>query len=110
MTMYNAIVAAVQEKVVPNNRFKLIVPNGTAVQNARTSHIGDNLCRDVYCHLTLDFGRYIAGLTMVAAVTGVDISEISYAPAGVSEIQKAIAIESVLNALANPFEITQSKY
>lgn len=110
MTMYNSIINAVQTKVVPNDRFDFIVPNGTAVQNARTSFIGDNLCRDVHCHLSYDFGRYIAGLGMVATVTGADISNIAYAPAGVNEEYKKIAIESVLNALEKPFEITPSKY
>ena len=109
MTMYNGILNAVQTKVVPNERIKMIIPNGTAVQNARTSFYGDNFCRDVYCHLTYEFGRYIAGLTLVATITGADISEISYTP-GLDELQKAVAIESVLNALENPFEITQSKY
>ena len=109
MTMYNGIINAVQTKVVPNERFKFIVPNGTAVQNARTSFIGDNLCRDVYCHLTLDFGRYIAGLTMVATVTGADISEINYSP-NLSVGHRAIAIEAVKFALLNPFNITESSY
>lgn len=109
ITMYNGIVNAVQTKVVPNERFKYIVPNGTAVQNARTSFIGDNLCRDNYCHLTLDFGRYIAGLTMVATLTGADISEITYSP-GLSVGHKAIAVEAVKYALLAPFNITNSTY
>ena len=41
-------------------------------------------------------------------MTGKPIKEITYAPDGVDEKSKAIAIESVKNALANPFEITQS--
>ena len=109
MYMYNAIVESVQSKVVPNERIVKIVPNGTAIQNARTSYIGDNLCRDEHCHLTNDLGRYIAGLTMVAALTGMDISNISYSPS-LSPEYKQIAIESVQNALNNPFEITNSQY
>lgn len=109
MTMYNAIIDAVQTKVVPNERFKFIVPNGTAVQNARTSYIGDNLCRDIYCHLTYDFGRYIAGLTIVATVAQVDISSVMYSP-NLNDIQRAIAIESATNAILNPFRITESRY
>lgn len=109
MTMYNAIVNAVKTKVVPNDRFKYIVPNGTAVQNARTSMLGDTLCRDIYCHLTYDLGRYIAGLTMVATVAQVDITNVNYSP-NLNEIHKAIAIEAVTNALASPYKITESKY
>ena len=109
MYMYDSIVNAVQTKVVPNERFKYIIPNGTAVQNARTSILGDNLCRDVYCHLTLTTGRYIAGLTLVATLTDVDIKDIEYSP-GLDEIEKAIAVESALNAIANPFSVTTSIY
>ena len=109
MIMYNSIINSVIEKVLPNNRFEMIIPNGTAVQNARTSYIGDKLCRDEYCHLTNDFGRYIAGLTMFSKVTGIDISDITYSP-NLTDYDRAIAIESVKNAIANPFSITNSKY
>lgn len=112
LNMYNKIVEAVQTKVVPNERFELVVPNGTAVQNARTSSFGDTFCRDIYCHLTLDFGRYIAGLTMVAAVAELPadiIWGITYTP-GLTETQRLIAVDCVSNALANPFKITDCKY
>ena len=109
MTMYNGILNAVQTKVLTNDRIEFVIPNGTAVQNARTSYHGDTLCRDSSCHLTYDFGRYIAGLTFFSKVTGTDISNITYSP-GLTEMDKNIAIESCKNALANPFTITNSKY
>ena len=103
MTMYNAIIAATQEKVSYS-----VVPNATSIQNARTSLLGDTLTRDGY-HLNLQIGRFIAGLTFVAKVTGADITDFAYAPNGVTSKQLEIAIESVQNAIANPFEITQSQ-
>ena len=103
MTMYNAIVNAVKEKVEYT-----VVPNGTAIQNARTSLIGDNLTRDGY-HLDLKIGRFIAGLTFVAKVTGVDITGFDYAPSGVTNKQLEIAIESVQNAINDPFAVTESQ-
>ena len=103
MTMYNAIVNAVQSEVEYT-----VVPNGTAIQNARTSLLGDTLTRDGY-HLDLKVGRFIAGLTFVAKVTGEDISDIDYMPGGMNQIQFAIVIESVSNALENPFAITESE-
>lgn len=78
MKMYNDIVNAVQTKVIPNERFKYIIPNGTAVQNARTSQLGDTLCRDVYCHLTL-----------VGTVADVDIREVTYSP-NITELKKLL--------------------
>ncbi len=108
MTMYNAIVEAVQKKVATKDFF-MIIPNGTAVQNARTSSVGDHLTRDGF-HLSYDLGRYIAGLTIVHALTGEDISDIEYKPSGVGSKLQKIAIESAMNAVANPYEVTQSAY
>ena len=102
MTMYNAILSAVQEKVNYT-----VVPNATAIQNARTSFIGDNLTRDGY-HLNLKIGRFIAGLTFVAKVTGADLTDFDYIPNGVTKSEFAVAIESVTNAIANPFVLTES--
>ncbi len=107
--MYNAIVNVVKGKVQTNKKFALISPTGTAIQNARTSYLGDTLTRDGY-HLNLVYGRYIAGLTFFSALTGLDISEIEYAPSGIDENLKEVCIESVNNALANAFKVTQSTF
>lgn len=109
LTMYQAIVDTVNARIESNSKIELVVPNGTSIQNARTSFVGDNLTRDGY-HLSYDFGRYIAGLTLVAKMTGVDISTLEYAPTGVSKAYKDIAIESVINAINNPYKVTTSKY
>ena len=107
LNMYNAIIDTVKEVVLPIEEFELIIPNGTAIQNARTSFVGDNLTRDGY-HLTYDLGRYIAGLTLVTMMTGQDISKVNYAPSGISNEYKKIAIESVVNAVKEPFNVTHS--
>ena len=109
MTMYNGIVSAVQNKIAANNAFDLIVPNGTAVQNSRTSLLGDTTTRDGY-HMTKDYGRYLTGLLFVKTVTGLSVDGITYAPTGVDAQEKTIAIESVNNAYTNPFEVTKSAY
>ena len=69
MTMYNAIVSAVKSAVLPNGEIVKVIPNGTAIQNVRTSFIGDNVTRDGY-HLSYDKGRYLAGLTYAKILTG----------------------------------------
>ena len=109
MTMYNAIVSAVQNKIVTNSNFDLIVPNGTAVQNSRTSLLGDTTTRDGY-HLSYDYGRYLAGLLFIKTVTGLSVDNITYAPSGVDAERMAIAIESVNNAATKPFAVTQSAH
>ncbi len=108
MTMYEAIVDTVNEKIVDNKDFAIVIPSGTAIQNGRTSFIGDDFTRDGY-HLSYDLGRYVAGLTLVKQLTGKSIDDIEFAPEGVTDEQKAVAIESANNAVENPFEVTQSK-
>ena len=86
----------------------VISPTGTAVQNARTSAL-TTVSRDGY-HLTYDVGRYLAGLTFFGKLTGADIRPVTWAPEGVGERERCIAIESAVNALADPYQITQSLY
>ena len=107
--MYNAILDAVQTCVLPTKEFAMLFPVGTAVQNARTSYLGDTLTRDGF-HLSIPYGRYIAALTWGRVLTGKSVEGISYAPEGVDEGLKAIAIESVENAVKSPFEVTQSAF
>ncbi|MBE6927997.1 MAG: DUF4886 domain-containing protein [Ruminococcaceae bacterium] len=107
--MYDKIIAAVKSKIVSNSNFKMIIPNGTAIQNARTSLIKDNLTRDGY-HLNYNFGRYIAGLTVVKTLTGLDISKVTYKPGNVNYALQQIAIESANNAVASPYAKTTSAH
>ena len=108
-TMYRKITDTVQQCILPSGLFSFLVPSGTAIQNARTSYIGDTLNRD-NVHLTLDLGRYIAGLTLVHALTGRSLSSLSYRPDGVDKKQQQVAIEAAENAVACPFAVSFSKY
>lgn len=108
-TMYSSIVEAVQSKIVTDSHIDRIIPVGTAIQNARTSYLGDNLTRDGF-HLTYGVGRYIAGLCFAYSTTGLPISSIEYTAEGVNEGEKLVAIESVKNAFANPYQVTSSVY
>lgn len=109
MTMYNAILGAVETKIVPDERFDVIIPSGTAIQNVRTSYIGDTLTRDGF-HLSYDQGRYIAGLTWFQEITGFSLNDLMYKPEGVTETDQQAIIEGVNNAVETPFEITPSTF
>ena len=68
-------------------------------------------------HLDYGVGRYIAALIFFAALTGEDISKVEWSPTNVGNdvddvdaAARAVAIESVINALKNPYEVTQSVY
>lgn len=111
MTMYNGIISAVQDKILPNKNFDLIIPSGTAVQNMRTSYVGDTLTRDGY-HLSYNLGRYIAGLTWLKAITGWPIDAVTYVPS-ISEVPSEllpVIKEAVNNAVETPFAVTKSSY
>lgn len=107
-TMYNAILSAVQEKVVADKRFAFAIPCGTAVQNARSSLLGDTITSDGY-HMSQPFGRYLTAMMVVKAL-GVDIDDVTFLPQGITAKQQKIIKESVNNAYDHPFEITQSQY
>ncbi|MBR2937810.1 MAG: DUF4886 domain-containing protein [Oscillospiraceae bacterium] len=107
MVMYNAIVDAVKTRIVPNEKVTRIIPNGTAVQNARTSYLGDTLTRDGY-HMSKDKGRVLAGITLVAATAGIpwDTIDLSGVCSDASFVK--VALESARNAVATPFGVTES--
>lgn len=113
--MYNSIQSCLQLNVL-NKDFAAIIPNGTAIQNARTSYIGDNLTRDQYDHLSHDAGRYIAALGLVGTLTGRDMSQVTWKPTDsgfsytMSDEMIEVCKESHKNAMAKPYEVTQSKY
>lgn len=107
LLVYRLITEVTQSTVAPLSDISRISPTGTAVQNARTSTL-ETVSRDGY-HLTYDTGRYIAGLTFFGALTGADIRPIRWAPEGVSETARRIAVESAANALQTPYAVTPSQ-
>ena len=122
MNMYNSIVSAVQAKIVTNPEFTLISPAGTAIQNGRTSYIGDyypgegeefvdtldEWNRDG-AHLSQWEGRFTSSLSMFCTLTGYMPNEITYLPPNVDNKEGEVIRECVTNALATPFAVTKSK-
>ncbi len=111
MNMYNMILDCLENVIMTEeNGFALFIPNMTAIQNARTSFLGDRLTRDGY-HLNKNIGRYIAALSYYAAITGDSIDRITYNPNpdAITADMQAAAREAVKNAIANPMTVTPSK-
>ena len=110
MTMYNAIISTVQEVILPITDFAAIIPAGTAIQNIRTSHIGDNVTRDTY-HLNA-MGMVVAGYCWYATFTGKPIGEVKLTeiPSVISltDEDRAAIAEAVNNAIREPYAVTQS--
>lgn len=103
--MYKAIVSAVRSAQELTDIDK-VVPSGTAIQNARTSLIGDNLNRDGF-HLDLNIGRYIAACTWFEALTGKLIIKNTFKPATISNYELEIAKYAAHYANLKPDEITE---
>ena len=111
--MYNAIIDATKWGVFTNDKISRVIPNGTIMQNIRTSYWGDTICRDGL-HLSLPYGRILGGIGIVAATVGIDYDTIDLSDVQsklVDDEEKFIpvALESVKNAMENPYQVTQSK-
>lgn len=112
MNMYNAIVNTVKSNVETVDGICGIIPVGTAIQNMRSSYIGDTLHRDESTHLSMDYGRYTAAMTWFATITGCSIDGIDWVPENeASKITDLRLVrEAVTNALKEKYCVTDSKY
>lgn len=105
MKMYTQIVEA-NKKAADLVGIKTIIPCGTAIQNARTSFVGDHMNRDGY-HLDKMIGRYTAACTWYEAIFKKNVIGNSYAPEGLPADQKKVAQMSAHKAVRHPFKVTQ---
>lgn len=102
--MYQAIIDC-SHRVVTDLKPDVLVPAGTAIQNARTSALGDSLNRDGY-HLNLIYGRYTAACTWFEAITGKSVLGNAYTPKGITPQQKSIAQRAAHAAVKAPYKVT----
>ena len=105
LTMYQAIADAVK-KAAKANKIKIVIPSGTAIQNARTSFIGDHLNRDGY-HLDVKIGRYTAACTWFERIFKHNVVRNPYAPEGLDEARKAVAQKAAHAAVKHPYKVTE---
>lgn len=105
MTMYNAIAEASRQAMNDNDALKVIIPSGTAIQNARTAYVGDIFNRDGY-HLEVTYGRYTAACTWFEALFGIDVTTTTYAPPTVSKEMAEIARLAAHRAVEAPDCVT----
>ena len=106
MTMYNAIMSAVSSAMRDNPSISILIPSGTAIQNARTSYLGDSFNRDGY-HLETTYGRYTAACTWYESISGKSVVGNTYAPSTVDETEKAVAQNAAHLAVLKPWEVTE---
>ena len=117
MTMYNAIVDAVQTVVLPymtDGAIVKLIPSGTTLQNVRTSYMGDTLNRDGY-HLNVT-GRVIAAYTWYSVLTGNTLDELSAfyfldnyiggKEVTLTDADRAMIAQCVNEAVQAPYQVT----
>lgn len=85
----------------------LLVPCGTAIQNAR-SRMGDVLCRDGY-HLHYIYGRYTASCVWLEVLTGRSCVGNRYRGAEMTRRQQIEAQKAAHRALKSPFSQKNAK-
>ena len=102
--MYNDIITATRDTAAKTAGVQGVIPVGTAIQNLRTSSLGDNLTSDGH-HLLDTYGDYTAAVTWACYITGESANKVTYRPDTVADHFDEIA-RSVTNALAKPYAIT----
>ena len=108
LAMYDSIMA-VTAKIDKSQDFAFIIPSGTAIQNGRSSSIGDHFTRDGY-HLNLDYGRFTAALTWYAKLFDLDPRKNDFKPEKITELQAKIAKQAAQKAVKKPFKSSKIKH
>ena len=85
--------------------YDMIIPIGMAIQNARTSFLGDNLNRDGH-HLNMCEGRYIAALVLYEVITGKSSIGVHYHPENMTDFRALVCQEAAHAAILNPLHVT----
>ncbi|MDD4921873.1 MAG: DUF4886 domain-containing protein [Bacteroidales bacterium] len=104
MQMYHAIVGTVN-KASAQVGIDIIIPAGTAIQNGRSSMLGDVFNRDGY-HLNFGIGRYTAACTWYETLLGRPVIGLSFAPNEMSATDVYIAQHAAHAAVLNPNNVT----
>lgn len=118
-TMYKSIVNS-YKYASQESKIKLVVPCGTAIQNARTDKslkaVGKELTSDGY-HLNSGLGRYIAGLTMFYSIVKEEnldldlINDVKFVPDSKDITEKLVnlAKKSAVSAVQSPYAVKSIK-
>lgn len=107
MKMYKAIMDA-SRKAMKNHGFPILIPSGTAIQNARSSSMGDVFNRDGF-HLELTYGRYTASCTWFEAISGQSAVGNPYHPDSISADTAAICQRAAHDACRHPYSVTRQR-
>lgn len=103
LEMYRAIVEATKQ-AVRTAGVDIVIPSGTAIQNGRTTNIGDNFTKDGY-HLN-SIGMYTIACTWFEKLFGRDVRKNSYMPASIDKSSADVARTAAHFAIKEPYKVT----
>jgi hypothetical protein len=103
--MYDGIIDAAKKVMANHPDIQLLIPAGTAVQNARTSYMGQRMNRDGY-HLHYDHGRYVASLIWYETIFGKNATEVTWKPDNITDYCANMCRAAVHAAVEKPYEVT----
>lgn len=121
---FESVSECLKNNILTGDTFKFLIPSGTAIENAVTSYLEEKDIHRDYVHAS-DFSRVIASYVWYCKLAGIEqLEEIKLdviprnffkSTVGVedrvlTDMEKAIILESVNNALKEPLKITQSQY
>ena len=128
---YDTIIDIAKNVVLVNEEFSGVIPAVTMRQNIVSSFLDDmDIARD-YGHMGLTLGRYSLGLLWYCYLTGGSVEDVTFVPTDdnvssadktkyaneyghihldITEADMLVVREAIENALAKPFEVTQSQY
>lgn len=108
---YNDIIT--NSNTILNNykdKIPYFVPSGTAVQNMRTTYVGDKLSDDGY-HMNM-LGSYISSMTLLRELTGATLDDVTYITntEKLSAEDLSLAKWAVDSAMKNKLAITEAPF
>lgn len=106
--MYGRIMQSVRCALDDSPQICGVIPSGTAVQNGRTTPLGDTFNRDGY-HLETTYGRYTAACTWFEALSGESVVGNAFAPQTLDAQQVRWAQLAAHYAVRRPFSVTSWK-
>ena len=112
--MYEAIIDSLKRNVLPNENIEVVIPAATALQNLRTSYVGETLTRDGV-HTNPGMARYTVALTWYSFLTGGSLDSVKWYPSSGEQKTEILSNydairEAVENAIETPYAVTASKY
>ena len=123
--LFAAMSQGVADHIMTDETFRFVIPTGTAMQNAWSSYLTEKDLHRDYGHAT-DMARVMTSYVWYCKLMGIEQLEAIHLDAipkvflkstvdktqdrPLTEAEKAIMLESINNALADPLHVTPSQY